>query len=34
MLFVFSMQIIVLLRRSRPAAVASAADDFDDWLGF
>lgn len=41
-LFVFAMQLTVLLRRSRPALVGPGAgagvdqysDDFDDWLGF
>jgi hypothetical protein len=37
-LFVFAMQLTVLLRRSRPAMAAAGQqhyhDDFDDWLGF
>jgi hypothetical protein len=38
-LFVFAMQLTVLLRKSRPVVAGAAAteqysDDFDDWLGF
>ncbi|MEW6472702.1 MAG: hypothetical protein AB1679_10555 [Actinomycetota bacterium] len=36
-LFVFAMQLTVLLRRSRPALAPTSEhyhDDFDDWLGF
>ena len=38
-LFVFAMQLTVLLRKSRPVLAGAAAteqysDDFDDWLGF
>jgi hypothetical protein len=36
-LFVFAMQLTVLVRRSRPALASAAPehyhDDFDDWLG-
>jgi hypothetical protein len=37
-LFVLAMQLTLLLRRSRPAALAAITpetyhDDFDDWLG-
>ena len=37
-LFVFAMQLTVLVRRSRPALAGAAPaeqyhDDFDDWLG-
>ncbi len=37
-LFVFAMQLTVLLRRSRPVLAGATpeqySDDFDDWLGF
>ena len=36
-LFVFAMQLTVLVRRSKPALAGAAPeqyhDDFDDWLG-